>query len=97
MAVSSKLFTHSAEDKIFSAEISTLLANGGGFMQVYVDSADQGLTMFSAKSGKESRWVVEHEEIDHEGELNFWELIPTPETAKHIPALLGYKMVVFND
>ncbi len=51
-----------------------------GFGQVYDDACDEGLTLVSAKTGREVVFVVSQTHI-REGEITHWTLIPAGEDA----------------
>lgn len=65
--VSSDLFSlHLGRETLFVAELSDL---GRGLERVYDDAADVGLTLVSARTGREVVCRVAREERDREGEL----------------------------
>jgi hypothetical protein len=57
----------------FIGEISDI---GGRFGRVYNDACDDGLTLVSRYDGREITFVVEHEERDRDGEVQWWVLKP---------------------
>jgi hypothetical protein len=73
--VSTDRFTFSAAEGLFVAELSDLGRNFR-FGQIYDDACDVGLTLVSAKSGREIVFAVEHEERDREGDLLWIDLAP---------------------
>jgi hypothetical protein len=96
--VHSSRFHYSAIENTFSAEASDLAPisshNGSLFGRVYDDACDEGLTLVSARTGREIVFVVEHVERDREGELLFWELLPADLGVRHST---GFKLRVYND
>ncbi len=95
---STKKFTWVPEDKTYVAEASTL-SNGGTnhlFGQVFPDSCDEGFAMYSEKLGKVLTfcvWLTKEED----GDLLYWDLVPTPKTEKSVPESRGVRVRVFND
>jgi len=90
-----KQFVYTCGQKTFSQEISTL-NRSEIYSRIYQDAADLGFTMVSDKTGIESVWYLNRTK-EHDGDLEFWEFNPTPETLKKIPALRGHKVIIFND
>lgn len=95
MITTTKLFHYIKDKKTLVAEMSDF--GGAQFHQVYPDSCDEGLTLVSHVTGKEVDYVVNHTEKDKEGEIQFWELIPTKPSIRRVPAAKGTKIKIFND
>ena len=95
---SSKLFDYDRDHHTFTAEVSMLSHSNHGraFGRIFVDSADEGLVMISADSGKEAKFFVEEIVRDREQDVISWKLLPTTETCREIPRLNGSQVVVFN-
>lgn len=75
----------------FTAEISDL-GRGFNFGRVYDDACDVGVTVVSARTGREIVFAVEHEDRDREGELLSWTLRPANRNEWGAGSL-----VIFND
>jgi hypothetical protein len=93
--VNSALFTHNPKAKTLTAEHSDL--GSPAFVRMYDDACDVGLALRNKLTGNVTRWVLANEERDGEGELTGWVLHPAPESLRANAALLGYKIVIFND
>jgi PleD family two-component response regulator len=61
------------------------------FGRVYDDACDEGLTLVSRYNGEELVLVVNHTEVDREGDLRYWDLVP----ADFRPARFAVR--VYND
>lgn len=71
--VSTNRFTYISADRMFVAEASDLPEFG----RVYDDACDVGLTLISARTGKEMVVTVNHTERDQaDGEFLYWDLVP---------------------
>lgn len=68
--VSTDAFTFIPERNVFVAEASDLPP----FERVFDDACDEGLTLVSAKTGREIVFAVHREVSNGEGELLYWEL-----------------------
>lgn len=86
--VSTKKFLWFADKRKFVADISDL--GIAGFGRVWPDSCDEGLTLVSHWTGKQSTCVVTHEEI-RDGDLLYWELAPVDSSAG------DFTVTIFND
>lgn len=82
--VSTRQFTYIEATRTFSAEISS--TNGLG--RVYDDSADEGLTLVSSRTGAERTFVVTGVTRDADGDVMWWSLTSTQG---------GYNMILWND
>jgi hypothetical protein len=93
----SNKFLHNIHAKTFTSEASTLTAAGWFplFSQFY-PSNTPAFSIISNKTNNTSDWLLEDTEMV-DGDLVKWTLAPTEETTKRIPALRGYKAIVFND
>lgn len=63
------------------------------FAQIYPDSADEGLTLVSQRTGQEVDWVVDDVHRSEEG-IDYWVLVPaegSPESVR------GWKLYIYND
>lgn len=72
--VSTDRFTFVASQSLFVSEASDLPPLG----RVYDDACDEGLTLVSAKTGREIVFAVNHVERDREGDVLYWDLKPVP-------------------
>ena len=93
--ISSKQFRVAPIMKRLTAEISSLGRNP--FVRVYSDACDQGLELYSDKTGKTSWWVVQRETRDDDGDLIAWILVPTGQSLAYDHSLVDWKMEIFND
>jgi len=103
---SSKDFDYSAENKMFSQEMS-MLDKGGKrqvFSQVYDDACDEGFKMISKATGKAVYYVVdsedrdgENEDRDGENEILGWRLVPTRDSIRRVPECKGTHVLIIND
>jgi hypothetical protein len=92
--VSSNAFTHHAAQKTITAEASTL---GRGPARLYDDACDVGYTLRNVKTNNLTRWYLEKDVYDREGDITKSVFKPCTESVRKNPQLAGYKMVVFND
>lgn len=94
-----KCFSVNKQDRKLIAEVSTLEANNAtksAFGRVYDDAFDEGFVIHNPRTGKSPVFVVNH--IDRvEGEITYWELVPTKNTLRQIPGLKAWRVIVFND
>lgn len=95
MRHSSDKFTVNTTDKTMVTEASDL--GRFAFGHVFGDSCDEGLTIVSKNTGSEATFYISRVDEDVDNDVRFWELIPTPDTTRKIPALKGWKVLVFND
>lgn len=84
-------FTHNVADKKFIAEMSDLQ----GF-ESHIGPNCLGLRLQSDKTGNISEWGVTGKKVV-DGELQWWDLVPTQGTLNKYPKLAGYTMIIFND
>lgn len=97
--ISTNKFEISLASKQFIAEMSELSEGGKVqvFSQVYSDACDQGLELYSGKTGRSTWWVVDKELYDAENELVSWTLIPLPGALVRFPDLKGWTITIYND
>lgn len=88
--VSSDRFTYSADGNLLVAEASDLGRHPFG--QVYDDACDEGLTVISARTGREVVYAVSSVHRDTEGDLTHWDLRPVAPGDVGLPTLR-----IFND
>lgn len=86
---STNSFYHRAEERKFTAWASDLQPALFGY--------DKALTLVSEKTGRNSDWAVTATHRDEENDVTHWDLQPTEETLRNLPALRGYRMVIYND
>lgn len=86
--VSTDRFTYIAARNEFVADASDLPQ----LARVFDDACDVGLTLVSAKTGREVVFAVKHEERDREGDLLWLELGPAT-THRHFYGTVR----IFND
>jgi hypothetical protein len=91
--VSTDQFTWVPADKMFVAEASSLQR----FERVWNDSCDTGLTLVSARTGEAVTFTVHHIEIDNEGDLLYWDLVPATNLAAIVRGAEHVRVRVFND
>jgi hypothetical protein len=96
MLVNSSRFTYRKCDKQFISEISSL---GKGFRmeRVYPDACDVGFTMVSDKTGKQVVFVEEDEVRDVDNDILYWLFVPTENSIRQNPELVGVTVLLFND
>jgi len=95
--ISTDRFLYSKETKTFVIDISDL-GSTYVFDRIYSDAADEGITLYSEKSGLEATYYLDHCNYDHiEGEVVSWELKPTTETIRKHPQLRDTTVLIFND
>lgn len=96
--INTNRFSYNKETKTFVTEISNL-GSTYVFDRIYSDAADEGLTLWSEKSGMEATYYLDHvnysDDADHE--LVSWELKPTVETTRKHPQLRDTMVLIFND
>jgi len=86
------------------SEMSDLILEPGGsihqidgFVKLYNDAEDVGLILFNPATRETTWWYVSHTEKDPEGDIRWWNLLPTKETIKVSPKTSKYKLTIFND
>lgn len=82
-------FHYDASTNHFSAEMSDI----GGFHQIWLDSADEGVTVHNPATGNTVSFVVVGEGKDNEGEITHWMLESTTGTRQDG----RFTMTVYND
>ena len=96
MRYSSKHFRYDAHPNTACAEASELAPAGQPmFGQLWQDSADLGLIIVDAKTGKEFEFYVD-EEHRHDGEIQMWSLKAVPKRSNSA-RLNDMEVFVFND
>jgi hypothetical protein len=85
--VSTRQFDWDSADRKFVGEISST----HGFGRVYADACDEGLTMVSARTGREVVVVIDTEVRDANGDVQFWVLVPADSGAPK------FTVQLFND
>lgn len=95
MTVSSRQFSFNSTTKQLSAEISDL--GPGAIIRVWPDSCDVGVEVVSEKTGAHVKFFVSHTHVDPEGDVQYYDLKPTPESLRKVPAVKGMSMILFND
>lgn len=68
-------FTWLPDQRLYVAEASDL-GSRDPFGRVYKDAVDVGLTLVSRHTGAELVLVVNHEERDSDGDVQYWDLVP---------------------
>lgn len=86
--ISSKEFSFSKN--IFSAEISDFRTKLMYLGRVYNDSADEGFTIISEKTGKGAVFASS-KVLENEGDILAWEFVCVTPGLKHL------KAVIYND
>jgi len=82
-------FHYAAATRHFSAEMSEV----DGFVQVWQDSADEGLVVHNPDTGRSVTFVVTEEHTDAEGDVTHWDLASVTGTRQDG----RFTMTVFND
>lgn len=85
--ISMRQFSYDPSTRTFTGEISST----HGFGRVYDDACDEGLTLVSAKTGREVVFVVERTEY-RDGEIVSWTLKPADSAVWAAGSIL-----LFND
>lgn len=88
-------FMFDQSSRILSADVTDLPPTA--FFQVYPDSIDQGIAVSSHHTGEEVTFVVNYVHNDREGELLYWDLIPTDACLRRNPRLNGLTVRLYND
>lgn len=87
-------FTFNRDARILSADVTDL--HPCAFFQVYPDSIDRGIVVSSHHTGEEVTFVVNYEHwVD--GDLLYWDLIPTDACLRRSPRLNGLTVRLYND
>lgn len=92
--INSNVLTIIKEEKLLVIEDSTLT---GHYCQAYPDAADIGFRVMSNKTGKVAMFAMDGDKRNDEGEVQWWDAVPTQETLRSNPNLKGWKVRVFND
>lgn len=97
-AYSSKLFNYDSASRIFTAEASQLGPVGRSiFHQIYKDACDAGITIISDRTGAEADYYIWDREVDQEGGVLSWKLLPTWHTTKKHPGTMWTIVIILND
>ena len=98
MPHSTEGMSHSPALKLLVVEASMMrLRPGFQFDRLYDDACDEGLALWSHKTGVVTTWYLEMTSTDLEHEVQYWLLKPTSESIYKVPALAGYALKIFND
>ena len=94
-------FFYSKEQKLFTADMSTLDQGRTRlvFQRVFQDAIDVGFIMISHHTGMEVTFVVnkvDGGDEDHDGEIMGWHLVPTKESIRKNPRCEGMKVLIVN-
>ncbi len=96
--VSHTQFTKSHEEGkvVLVAEVSDLFKDWPSEQdRVWPDACDVGLRVMGRRQPVD--FVVQREVRDAEGELVSFELAPTPESIRRVPACAKARVVIYND
>lgn len=91
----SKMFSFDKRRKLIVVELSTLGPNPFG--RVWMDAADEGMTIVSERTGQLATFAVEKVQRDSENEIEVYILYPTPATVRMMPELRNWRLHVLND
>jgi hypothetical protein len=92
--ISTALLSYVQEQRLLVGEMSTLQGNGLlAFGRVFMDACDEGLTLRSARTGREVPFAVSHVERGEDG-LLYWDLTPVTETGR---VAYDCRLRIFND
>jgi len=89
--VSTRFFTWCNDIRTFVAEASSLPVKFG---RVYADACDEGLTLVSARTGREVVFVIDEIGHDEDDDLTHWDLVVAPGQPGANP---DCRVRVFND
>jgi len=98
MRINTNKFFWSPASGLFSQDVSSLTRGPteNVFHRLYEDACDQGITLISDKTGQEAVYFVDS--VDEEyGEIQGWNLLPTPETVRKLPRLKNTRVLIGND
>lgn len=74
---------------------SGLMTTPNVFHRIYPDACDEGITIVG--KSHEVDFVMSRVDRDEEGDLRFYELVPTRESLRKVPEAAGTKVILFND
>ena len=95
--ISTNLFTFNKNEKMVSSELSSLSLVKACFQQLYDDAVDEeGLALFSEKTGRTSHWYFDSKEYNEDGDLLYYVLKPCLDDPVNV-GMKGWKMFLFND
>lgn len=92
----SAMFDCNNAQRSISAEVSTLTQGSTTPFCGPLDNGHDGFAIQSA-GGKLAVFQYHRVDKDAEGDVQFWEFIPTTDTLRTSPRLTGYVVTVFND
>lgn len=91
-------FTCTAASKLFVAEHSDLKGEASLQQRLYDDACDVGFALYNPRTHALTRWAHSKDVVDErENELLCTIFVPTPETLRKYPGLLGWEIHVLND
>jgi hypothetical protein len=92
-----ELFTVSVAEDGSIALLTEASSLGPNWLQrIYPDACDIGFVV-KTKRGNAIQYVAGDREMDSEGDVVAWTLVPSPEAVRAVPACRGTSVVVFND
>ena len=92
---SARLFSYDKADMTFSAEASDLVGGSSDPLFHSTPTNPRGLTVHGLNVAVE--YVLSKTDRDEEGDIRFWELVPTQDSLNRVRACHGTRVVVFND
>lgn len=92
MAVDIKQFHYDPTTAHFTGEMAEI----DGFVQVWPDSADEGVVVYSPTTGRSITFVVTGEHSDPEGDITHWNLASVTGTQVD-GKFVSFTMTVYND
>lgn len=100
MTISTDQFTVSKPNKTLITEISSINEKHT-FIRLYPDACDIGFELISHVTGRSSKWYEDHYVYQDEGtedqELAATVFLPTEDTLRKEPQLLGWSVHILND
>ena len=94
---SANLFDWDCHYKVASAEESTLRANCPDNVTFCHIIRDIGFGVHNPRTGCSTTWMLNKEMHNRDGDVTYWELVPTPATIAACPKLENWRIKVFND
>lgn len=95
MSTPLSLFHYDPVAKLLSADASDLGPNC--LIQPFNDSIDVGIAVVSHITGLEATFVENACKLDGEGDVEYWDFIPTDESLRRNKRLAGMTIRVYND
>jgi len=68
-----------------------------GWDRLYDDACDVGIALRNPQTGVTTRWYMDDEKFDREGDLEATVFKPCPETLRTQPQLAGWEVHIVND